>query len=308
MKIVLVARPTTLDYLVPLFESEGHEAYLFTGLERNLPGTLRYTDKEYVESCINILKPDYVVNAIPGLILESEYKVLQNTKESSDLEMKRYETKYKSLDYGFKEIQLLDEHATEFIQTRNEVQYVKPKEGDLEVLKLEANTSFDEIKDDVVFVETPYYVEQELDYDVEAWCFFTIANGKYSIIRHIGGTGCGESKLVNNRKYINDVISDWRQGITLQDLTDDQETVFIEACTKWLDYIVTLGGNYEGCIGGYIKGDDVYWSEQNSRPGMQNIGMLPGTAMNWLEGLESDPSKSVNQISASTIRSEKGWG
>ena len=41
---------------------------------------------------------------------------------------------------------------------------------------------------------------------------------------------------------------------------------------------------------------------------MQNVGMLPGTAMNWLEGLESDPSKSVNQISASTIRSEKGWG
>ena len=41
---------------------------------------------------------------------------------------------------------------------------------------------------------------------------------------------------------------------------------------------------------------------------MQNIGMLPGTAMDWLKGLESDSSLSINQISAATIRSERGWG
>lgn len=310
MKIVLIARKTTLDYLVPMFKEEGHEAFLITGHERTTnPIQLLGTDedKEYVEAFIGQIKPDYVVNAIPGLFIENKTEciLLQNTEASSNLELRKRDTKELAITKGFKEIPYLVWETDQF-QKKDYVQYIKPISGPAETLKVPANT------DPIEFLHrlgnTKYFIEGELEYDVEAWCFFTISNGQYSIIRHIGGTGCGESKLVNNDKHITAAVDDWRQGITLHDLTDDQKTLFLDKCTDWLDYAVTLGGNYEGCIGGYIKDDDVYWSEQNSRPGMQNIGMLPGTAMDWLKGLESDSSLSINQISAATIRSERGWG
>jgi hypothetical protein len=41
---------------------------------------------------------------------------------------------------------------------------------------------------------------------------------------------------------------------------------------------------------------------------MENIGLLPSTATNWLSGLTTDPTLSINQISAETIRTEKGFG
>jgi hypothetical protein len=302
MKIVLIARRTTLDYLVPLFTAEGHTPILFD--------SYTHEDKTKIQTRINTEAPDYVVNALPGLLLDSssEYKLLQNTQASSDLEVKRYETKYEAYKRGFKIIDELESNNNGYLIERDEVQYIKPHEGVYEVVKVNANTNPIHAYPFCAFWDTPYSIEKELDYDVEAWCFFTISNGEYSIIRHIGGTGCGDSKLVNHQGSTKEAIDDWRVGITLHDLTNDQKTVFINKCKDWLDYIVTLGGNYEGCIGGYIKGSDVYWSEQNSRPGMQNIGMLPGTAMNWLNGLETDPSLSVNQVSAATIRSEKGWG
>ena len=310
MKILLIARKTTLDYLVPMFEEEGHEAILITGHENSTrPIQLIGTDedKEYVIGVIEQNEPDYVVNAIPGLLLPSKpgCTILQNSVASSNLELRKRDTKELATGKGFKEIPYLVWETDQF-QEQDYVQYIKPVSGPAETLKIPANT--DPIKFLHQLGNTEYFIEGELEYDVEAWCFFTISNGQYSIIRHIGGTGCGNSKLVNNDKHITDIIDDWREGITLHDLTDDQRTLFLDKCTDWLDYVVTLGGNYEGCIGGYIKDNDVYWSEQNSRPGMQNIGMIPGTAMNWLEGLKSDPSLSVNQISADTIRSEKGWG
>ncbi len=301
MKIILIARKTTLDYLVPLFTDEGHTPVLLD--------SYTHLDKDAIQTKINDEEPDYVVNALPGLLLDesSEYKLLQNTQASMDLELKKHETKQKAVLKGWKHIVELDDHNTGFLVEKPYPQYLKPKDGVNETLKVDANTNPVEIYP-FLAADTAYYIEEELVYDVEAWCFFTVSNGQYSIIRHIGGTGCGDSKLVNNPGTMQQITNDWREGITLHDLTDDQKTVFIDHCTKWLDYVVTLGGNYEGCIGGYIKGNDVYWSEQNSRPGMQNIGMLPGTAMNWLNGLETDPSLSVNQISAATIRSEKGWG
>ena len=302
MKIILIARKTTLDYLVPLFTDEGHTPVLLD--------SYTHEDKADIQTKIDSEEPDYVVNALPGLLLDSssEYKLLQNTQASMDLEIKRYETKQEAVKRGFKYIRELDADCSGFIQELDEPQYIKPKEGVYEVVKVDPNTHPIDVYSFCAFHKTDYYIEKELEYDVEAWCFFTVSNGQYSIIRHIGGTGCGDSKLVNNTGTMSEIIDDWREGITLHDLTDDQETVFINQCKKWLDYVVTLGGNYEGCIGGYIKGNDVYWSEQNSRPGMQNIGMLPSTAMNWLNGLETDPSLSVNQVSAATIRSEKGWG
>ena len=101
---------------------------------------------------------------------------------------------------------------------------------------------------------------------------------------------------------------DWRRYYII-DLTDSQDAAFRSKCNTWLDYAVTLGGNYEGTLGGAITEDNtVVWFEQNSRPGTYNNGMLPGTIQDWIDGLTTDSAKSINQISAATIRSAKGYG
>ena len=36
--------------------------------------------------------------------------------------------------------------------------------------------------------------------------------------------------------------------------------------------------------------------------------MIPSTAVNWLEGLRTDPTLSVNPITAAEIREHAEWG
>ena len=303
MKILLLALPTTLDHLVPMFESEGHDVRLLT----NGPGNMSL----YVSECYNYIiqqisefEPDYIVNAVVNLYFEVGIdtwpwinNVLQNTPESAGLEHNRYSTRTLAREHGdFELAPLIMEQTGNLLSlpiNKTQEQFVKPRNVLDECMVVPPNTEFT--------LQHDSYVEADVDPDIEAWCFFTMCGDKYSIIRTIASTGAKESKTLGSGKS-------FPKGVTLTDLTDEQETLFLEKCNAWLNYVKTLGGHYEGCIGGLIKDDKVFWCEQNSRPGINNIGMIPSTAVNWLEGLRTDPTLSVNPITAAEIREHAEWG
>jgi hypothetical protein len=326
MKILLIALPTTLDYLVPLLTDEGHTVQLITGNEE-----VTLTDNEgndyqvaacgylprgtsaeinYVTGIIGTFEPDVVVNAITNLFLpsSSDYTYLGNTEASAQLETHKWAARTKAGTLGWLLPTLAQSDITlSQVVPNSATTYIKPTDnstpGTLGTVKIPANSDMDTEVLPELGPDYNCFVELGVDYAVEAWCFFTMRDGEYSIIRTLGCTGYGNEKLLSN------LGNSWRTGITLVDLTSDQSTAFLAKCEAWLDYAKTLGGSYEGTIGGAITDtNEVYWFEQNSRPGTENIGMLPGTATNWLNGLTTDSSLSINQISAGTIRSEKGFG
>jgi len=303
MKILLLALPTTLDHLVPMFESEGHDVRLLTNGPENM--------SLYVSECYNYIieqisefEPDHIVNAVVNLHFELGidtypwiFNVLQNTPESAALEHNRYNARTLAREHGgFELAPLLIEQTGDLLSlpiNESKEQFVKPRNFLDECIVVPPNTEFS--------LQYDSYVEADVDPDVEAWCFFTMCGDKYSIIRTIASTGAKENKTLGSG-------TSFPEGVTLIDLTDEQETLFLEKCNAWLNYAKTLGGHYEGCIGGLIKDDRVFWCEQNSRPGINNIGMIPSTAENWLEGLKSDPTLSVNPLTATEIREHAEWG
>ena len=265
----------------------------------------------YVSECYNYIieqisefEPDHIVNAVVNLHFELGidtypwiFNVLQNTPESAALEHNRYNARTLAREHGgFELAPLLIEQTGDLLSlpiNESQEQFVKPRNFLDECIVVPPNTEFS--------LQYDSYVEADVDPDVEAWCFFTMCGDKYSIIRTIASTGAKENKTLGSG-------TSFPEGVTLIDLTDEQETLFLEKCNAWLNYAKTLGGHYEGCIGGLIKDDRVFWCEQNSRPGINNIGMIPSTAENWLEGLKSDPTLSVNPLTATEIREHAEWG
>lgn len=320
MKIILIAHPTTLEYLVPLLEADNHQVLLLTG-NATINLSRRNSDSlKYIVDSINTFDPDLVVNAVTHIFLtnSSDYTYIGNTELSAQLETHKWTSRTKALELGWLLPTLLEECKMNAVSDYDRTVYVKPKgPSDChQIYKLttdlarsdehhnkSASTVFNEIMSNEGLSDIDVYVEDSVDYEIEAWCFFTVSNGNYSIIRTLGCTGYGDDKLVT-------ATGNWRDGdITLVDLTETQRAAFITKCEAWLDYAVTLGGNYEGTLGGAITADNsVYWFEQNSRPGTYNIGMLPGSVQDWIDGLTTDSTKSINQISAETIRNAKGFG
>ena len=324
MKILLIALPTTFETKVPLLEAAGHEVMLVTGRnteEISINLALSPDATNYVLGIIESFSPDIVINAVTTILiphLDIDFTYVGNTAESSQLEINKWSSRTKAGELGWLLPTLLEECKMNNISDYDRTVYVKPKEASkaYQIFKRPntlGNTNYDiiqsssdafnDIMTNLGLSDTDAYVEDSVDYVLEAWCFFTISNGSYSIIRTLGCTGCGDDKLPNAN-------GDWTTGdITLLDLNEEQRTAFITKCEAWLDYAVTCGGNYEGTIGGAITADNsVYWFEQNSRPCTYNIGMLPGTIQDWIDGLTIDSTKSIHQISAETIRTAKGFG
>tara|TARA_B110000908_G_scaffold41877_1_gene50869 strand:+ start:1312 stop:2274 length:963 start_codon:yes stop_codon:yes gene_type:complete len=320
MKIILIASPTTFEYLVPLLEADNHDVLLLTGNPTIKISARGAAVVNYVVDAINTFNPDLVINAVTHIFLpdSSDYTYIGNTDLSAQLETHKWAARTKALELGWLLPTLLEECKMNAVSDYDRTVYVKPKgpSPTHQIYKLttdlarttydlnqSASTIFNEIMTNEGLSDIDAYVEDSVDYEIEAWCFFTVSNGGYSIIRTLGCIGYGNDKLVNNN-------GNWRDGeITLVDLTETQRTAWIAKCEAWLDYAVTLGGNYEGTLGGAITADNsVYWFEQNSRPGTHNIGMLPGSVQDWIDGLTTDSTKSINQISAATIRNEKGFG
>ena len=231
MKILLLALPTTLDHLVPMFESEGHDVRLLTNGPENM--------SLYVSECYNYIieqisefEPDHIVNAVVNLHFELGidtypwiFNVLQNTPESAALEHNRYNARTLAREHGgFELAPLLIEQTGDLLSlpiNESQEQFVKPRNFLDECIVVPPNTEFS--------LQYDSYVEADVDPDVEAWCFFTMCGDKYSIIRTIASTGAKENKTLGSG-------TSFPEGVTLIDLTDEQETLFLEKCNAWLNY------------------------------------------------------------------------
>ena len=291
MKILIFALENTYEAMVPLLEEEGHEVRLFSKCNK-IPLLLGTSEgKAYVSQQITEFAPDLVINAVPSIVLptSSDYTYLGNTTASARLETHKWETREKAAELGWSLPTVLEECDMTAMSTYDRTVYLKPKGLNPwnQAWKIAPGTTYN-----AEFPSgTPAYVEESVDYEVEAFCFFTVSNGSYSITRMIGCSGYGHDKTMLSG-------SDWRVGkgdLTHFELTEAQQAAWLPKCTAWLDYIVTLGGNYEGSIEGLINSSsEVYWMEQNSRPSTYNNGSIPGTIQDWLDSLTTDPSKSVN--------------
>ena len=291
MKILIFALENTYEPMVPLLEEEGHEVRLLSKCNK-IPLLLGTSEgKAYVSQQITEFAPDLVINAVPSIVLptSSDYTYLGNTTASARLETHKWETREKAAELGWSLPTVLEECDMTAMSTYDRTVYLKPKGLNPwnQAWKIAPGTTYN-----AEFPSgTPAYVEESVDYEVEAFCFFTVSNGSYSITRMIGCSGYGHDKTMLSG-------SDWRVGkgdLTHFELTEAQQAAWLPKCTAWLDYIVTLGGNYEGSIEGLINSSsEVYWMEQNSRPSTYNNGSIPGTIQDWLDSLTTDPSKSVN--------------
>ena len=308
MKILLIAMPSTYDYLVPLLESEGSTVKVVTGKEGGNTLCLQFArpeDIEYVLAEIESFKPDFVVNAITRLILpeSDDYVYLGNTEASARLETQKRETRAKAGELGWLLPEVLEDCTLLTVSEHAQTCYVKPSDNTthMPTVKIPEGTyvsgMFTGAKD------YPCFVERGVDYAVEAFCYFTIADGQYAIARTVGVLGYGNDKLFERSG------DDWRPDIIWVDLTAEQHEAFTTKCESWLSYAATLGGNYEGSIGGAISKDlEVFWFEQNSRPDTYDIGALPAGASQWLDALTTDPTASVNQLTADETVAHCGFG
>lgn len=287
MKILIIALDQTYNFTVPLLESEGHEVLLLTHFDKIplISGTPE--GKAYVLQQITEFEPATVINAIPSIVLptSSDYTYLGNTEASARLETHKWETRKKAAELGWSLPTVLEECDMDTMSPQSGKTYLKPKGLGAfgSAIQVSANT----VHNDVLPPNVPAFVEQDLDYEFAADCIFTVANGAYEITRIIGynSEGAGDEKSM-------EAGPDWTDIYTLVTLPTAAETAFITKCRAWLDYAVTLGGNYSGNLGGGItSSNEIYWFEHNARPPNYCTSFREGTVQDWLDGLTTDPTK-----------------
>lgn len=288
MKILLIAFDQTYDFIVPLLENDGHEVRLLTRCE-SIPLIHSSNSTTYILQQITEFEPELVINAIASISLpaSSEYTYIGNNWVSAKLETYKWETRQKAEELGWKLPTVLEECDMNEMSTYDVLTYLKPKGSNKHAssFQVPANTNYN----GNFPANTKAYVEEAIEYAVGAICFFTISNGSYHITRTMAnsvGEGDGSQKSMDGG-------ADWTQAYTIYDLPADIEALFLAKCRTWLDYVVTLGGSYEGIIeAGITSSNEFYWFEQNSRPGNMAEAFKSGTAQDWLEGLMTDPTRS----------------
>lgn len=290
MRILLFALLDTYESLVPALEEKGHTVKLInqhTGVGINL----HYADSRstsWAEEQVRSFKPEIVVNNFPALILNpsSDYVYFGNTRESANLELCKWETRQRAWECGFELPEVVLECNLHEMKKFPYTTFLKSKGHDMwcQAWKVTPDTNIKrqnemiyQLSDRVAF---PAYVERGMEFEVQVYCNFRICGDEYSI------TGihalCGD---VDNYKVFwreENVEPDWRKGCWIENLSAEHYNVFREKCESWLEYAVTLGGNYEGTIGSGITEDlKVFWFEQNSRLNTHEI--FVGDADAWLD-------------------------
>ena len=287
MKILIAALDQTYNFVVTLLENDGHTVRLLTHCE-GIPLMFGTPEaKAHVSQQITEFEPDLVINAIPSIVLptSSDYTYLGNNWISAKLETHKWETRKKAAELGWKLPVVLEECNLDTMSPQSGKTYLKPKgKSSLgSAIQVPANITHN----DLLPANIPAFVEQDLEYDYAADCMFTVANGSYHISRIIGysSEGAGDEKLI-------EAGPDWTGLYTLVTLPTAAEDAFIVKCRAWLDYVVTLGGNYSGNLGGGItSSNEIYWFEHNSRPPNYCTSFREGTVQDWLDGLTTDPTK-----------------
>lgn len=286
MKILLFALTDTYETVVPALEEKGHTVSLVTQYGGGFGINLYYGGRKaiaWAEEEIRRFEPDIVVNNMPSLMLtpSDDYTYFGNTKESARLELYKWETRQKARECGFELPEVVLECNHHEMQRFPYTTFLKSKYHDTwcQAWKVLPDADLDYLRE-VFNAEGsfPAFVERGMDFESQVYCKFRISGDSYSIngIHAL----CGN---VDDYKVLGEAVDqDWREGCWLNDLTPDHYKVFREKCESWLDYAVTLGGNYEGTIGAGITEDlEVYWFEQNSR--LNTYEDFIGDADSWLE-------------------------
>lgn len=289
MKILFISLNNTINDLLPRVSSAGHTYKLFTELSH--PGLYQPTDKarNRVLQDITDFAPDMIINMITALSIPTsdDYIYLGNTTASAKLETHKWEARNKAKELGWRLPEVLEECTLDSMSSYSRDTYLKPKGLDSfhQSWKVPADT--DMTNHNAFFPPNiPAYVEENLDYEIGVFCEFIISNGAYSIRSISAGTGNGEQKMITS------TTQNWVTFFTQGTLTSTQESAFRSKCEAWLDYAVTLGGNYEGSIDGALDSDNnVYWFEQNCRPSTHST--FAGDAQKWLDGIKDTPSKAA---------------
>ena len=287
----------TYESLIPELEKKGYAYKLISNT--NVGGRNIYLGGakavEWAEKEIRKFSPDIVVNNMPPLILSpsNDYTYFGNTRESANLELCKWETRQRASECGFELPEVVAECNMHEMPKFPYTTFLKSKSQDIwcQAWKVTPerdvdlqNKMFKDINDGASF---PAYVERGMDFEVQAYTKFRISNNSYAITGIHGLRG----EVDAYKEIDSKVHQDWRKSTWLEDLNPDQYKVFREKSESWLDYAVTLGGNYEGTIGGGITKDlKVYWFEQNSR--LNTFEDFTGDVDLWLKSFAEKTEES----------------
>ena len=283
MRILLFALTDTYETVITALEEKGHTVKLITQYSR-LGINIYYGSPEAVKWSIEEIRkfsPDVVVNNMPPLMLplSDDYTYFGNTRESARLELCKWETRQKAWEFGFELPEVVAECNLHEMPRFPYTTFLKSKGNDTWCQAWKVTPETDIEKQNEVFStesNCPAYVERAIEFEVEGYCQFMVSNGGYSIndMKATHGDVSAYKEL--------DGSTDWREVTYLTDLTQEQYDVFRPLCDDWLEYVATLGGNYEGNIGvGITKDLKVYWFEQNSRLSMYT--QFQGDADSWID-------------------------
>jgi len=286
MKLMIFSTSSVYETLVSKLTLLGHEVELITPADLS---TLFYgwpDAEEYAQRRIEAFQPTHILNNIPALSITSSATYIGNSTASARLETHRWETRQKANELGFLLPEVLEECTMDGIsQTYTEDVYLKPKGWDTHhrSWKIPANTSHELHNSRFIGDSSPAFIEREVAHNLEAICMFTISNGSYNIQYMTGYIGGGNEKIFGADEAA------WKTNTRYEPLSSDLINSWETQCTRWLDYVVTLGGSYQGAIGAGVTDDGFYWYEQNSRRGT-GVTFI-GDANEWWESLTLDCSK-----------------
>lgn len=294
MRVLLLSAPTAHDYIISTLEQAGHTVFRVTNVYGGTPLSAASGEAyNLIDRTLQDVRPDCFINGVPEITgyEYGDYIYIGNTPESAALEYDKWGTRAKAETLGWKlPTVTYTGEASRLPVGKSKVRYVKPQNTKgIQTYKVVGGET-------PALGDYPCYVEEPVQYLVEAWAYFTICDGRWSINRVAGVTGYGNDKLLESS-------GDWREGIQFVDLTPEQEKVWLKRCSDFLDYTVTLGGNYEGNIQGAIDSElTCWWFEINCRPEWYNSNALGSKQSDWLNSLMINPALVDDQIPAKVLQ------
>lgn len=234
-----------------------------------------------VEEVIKEYTPSIIYNNMPAIKVPSgDYMYIGPSQRAARLELCKWETRWKAEKIGFKLPAVLKECGMNTKSVFEDTVYLKPKFQEVTHCAWKIPPRYDIPS---LGLRGPGYIEEDIKPDMSAKCRFTICNGKYEIEHISGNTYNGEDKFPETTMKKWPDIGAW--------VSLPNEKQFLDLCEKWLDYVVTLGGNYSGELEAGIKDTDIYWYEQNCR--RITHGRFSGSGQTWLDSLTIDPAKAL---------------
>lgn len=270
--VLIFSLETSVIGLVEALEREGHKVKV---ISNNWAGIFP------VDEIIKEHNPSIIYNNMPAIkVPYGDYKYIGPSQGAARLELCKWETRWKAEKIGFKLPAVLEECKMNTKSVFKDTVYLKPKFQESTHCAWKILPGYD--IHSIGLSPTPAYIEEDIKPDMSAKCRFTICNGKYQIEHISGNTYNGEDKFPDT------MMEKWPEIGVWVSLPNEK---FSYLCQKWLDYAVTLGGNYSGEIEAGVKGDDIYWYEQNCR--RITHGRFIGSGQAWLDSLTVDPSKAL---------------